>query len=82
MENMLEIFLLAAGASFVQRTSKGRQRVCDCSRMEELCNWSWCHYYRFCHWAWTFSRIPGKIFPYVVYSYIGISGIIILISTL
>lgn len=32
--------------------------------------------------AWTFSRIPGKIFPYVVYSYIGISGIIILVSTL
>ena len=23
---------------------------------------------------WTFKRIPGKIFPYLVYSYIGISG--------
>lgn len=32
--------------------------------------------------AWTFSRISGKVFPYVVYGYIGISGIIILISAL
>lgn len=32
--------------------------------------------------AWAFSRIPGKTFPYVVYGYIGISGAIILISTL
>lgn len=32
--------------------------------------------------AWAFSRIPGKVFPYVVYGYIGVSGIIILISTL
>lgn len=32
--------------------------------------------------GWTFSRISGKVFPYVVYGYIGISGIIILISAL
>lgn len=31
--------------------------------------------------GWAFSRIPGKIFPYVVYSYIGISGIIILLTS-
>lgn len=31
--------------------------------------------------AWAFRRIPGKIFPYVVYGYIGISGIIILITS-
>ncbi len=30
--------------------------------------------------SWAFSRIPGKIFPYVVYAYIGISGIIILLT--
>lgn len=31
--------------------------------------------------GWAFSRIPGKIFPYVVYGYIGISGIIILLTS-
>lgn len=31
--------------------------------------------------GWAFNRIPGKIFPYVVYSYIGISGIIILLTS-
>ena len=28
----------------------------------------------------VFNRIPAKIFRYIVYSYIGISGIIILVS--
>ena len=32
--------------------------------------------------GWAFSRIPGKKFPYVVYSYIGISGLIILFSAM
>ena len=32
--------------------------------------------------GWAFSRIPGKKFPYVVYSYIGISGLIILLSAM
>lgn len=32
--------------------------------------------------SWAFNRIPGKKFPYVVYGYIGISGIIILLSSL
>lgn len=32
--------------------------------------------------AWAFSHIPGRKFPYVVYGYIGISGIIILCSSL
>lgn len=32
--------------------------------------------------AWAFSRIPGKKFPYVVYGYIGISGLIIALSSL
>ena len=27
--------------------------------------------------SWAFKRIPGKIFPYIVYSYIGISGLVI-----
>lgn len=31
--------------------------------------------------AWTFRHIPGKSFPYVVYAYIGISGIIILLTS-
>lgn len=31
--------------------------------------------------SWAFRHIPGKIFPYVVYSYIGICGLIILITT-
>lgn len=31
--------------------------------------------------SWTFRHIPGKIFPYVVYGYIGISGIIILMTS-
>lgn len=30
--------------------------------------------------AWAFNRIPGKNFPYVVYGYIGISGLVILCS--
>ena len=29
----------------------------------------------------AFSRIPGNIFPYVVYGYIGLSGIIILLTS-
>lgn len=32
--------------------------------------------------AWAFSRIPGNKFPYVVYGYIGVSGVIILCSAL
>ncbi len=32
--------------------------------------------------AYAFSRIPGKTFPYVVYGYIGISGVIILCSVM
>ena len=28
----------------------------------------------------AFDRIPGKVFPYVVYSYIGVSGLIILFT--
>ena len=31
---------------------------------------------------WTFKRIPGSIFPYLVYTYICISGIIIFITAL
>lgn len=31
---------------------------------------------------WTFKRIPGKIFPYLVYTYICISGMIIFITAL
>ena len=31
---------------------------------------------------WTFKRIPGKIFPYLVYTYICISGFIIFITAL
>lgn len=30
--------------------------------------------------AWAFSRIPGNKFPYIVYGYIGVSGVIILCS--
>ena len=30
--------------------------------------------------TWAFRRIPGKIFPYVVYGYIGISGAIIFLT--
>ena len=31
--------------------------------------------------SWAFRHIPGKVFPYIVYSYIFISGMIILITT-
>ena len=31
--------------------------------------------------TWAFKRIPSKIFPYIVYSYIGISGLLILLTT-
>ena len=31
---------------------------------------------------WTFKKIPGKIFPYLVYTYICVSGIIIFITAL
>lgn len=31
--------------------------------------------------SWAFKRIPGKIFPYIVYSYICVSGIIILLTS-
>lgn len=30
--------------------------------------------------SWAFKHIPGKVFPYVVYSYIGISGLIIFLT--
>ena len=30
--------------------------------------------------SWAFDRIPGKKFPYIVYGYIGVSGIIILLN--
>lgn len=31
--------------------------------------------------SWAFRHIPGKVFPYIVYSYIFFSGMIILITT-
>lgn len=31
--------------------------------------------------SWAFRHIPGKIFPYIVYSYIGISGLIIFLTS-
>lgn len=31
--------------------------------------------------SWAFKHIPGRIFPYVVYSYIGISGLIIFLTS-
>lgn len=31
--------------------------------------------------TWAFNRIPSRTFPYVVYAYIGISGIIILLTS-
>ena len=30
--------------------------------------------------SWAFKHIPGKIFPYIVYSYIGISGLFIFLT--
>ena len=30
--------------------------------------------------SWTFRHIPAKIFPYIVYSYIGVSGLIIFLT--
>lgn len=30
---------------------------------------------------WAFSRIPNRLFTYIVYAYIGISGLIILLTT-
>lgn len=30
--------------------------------------------------SWAFRHIPAKIFPYVVYSYIGVSGLIIFLT--
>ena len=30
--------------------------------------------------SWAFRHIPAKIFPYIVYSYIGVSGLIILLT--
>lgn len=30
--------------------------------------------------SWAFKHIPGRIFPYVVYSYIGISGLVIFLT--
>ena len=30
--------------------------------------------------SWAFKSIPGKIFTYVVYSYIGVSGLVILLT--
>ena len=30
--------------------------------------------------SWAFRHIPGRVFPYIVYSYIGLSGIVILIT--
>lgn len=29
---------------------------------------------------WAFKHIPGKVFPYIIYTYIGISGLIILFT--
>lgn len=34
----------------------------------------------YCLGALAFRHLPPKVFPYVVYSYIGISGIIILLT--
>ena len=31
---------------------------------------------------WAFKRIPGRLFTYLVYAYIGISGAIILLTTI
>lgn len=31
--------------------------------------------------SWAFRHIPGRVFPYIVYTYIGISGLVILITS-
>lgn len=31
--------------------------------------------------SWAFRHIPAKIFPYIVYSYIGVSGIVIFLTS-
>ncbi len=31
--------------------------------------------------SWTFRHIPAKIFPYIVYTYIGVSGLIIFLTS-
>ena len=31
--------------------------------------------------TWVFKRIPGKLFTYIVYAYIGLSGLIILMTS-
>jgi uncharacterized membrane protein YfcA len=31
--------------------------------------------------SWTFRHIPAKIFPYIVYTYIGVSGIVIFLTS-
>lgn len=67
MDNILEIFLLTIGASFVQRATGFGFGIAAVGTGTLL-------------GSWAFRHIPGKIFPYVVYGYICISGIIILTS--
>lgn len=31
--------------------------------------------------SWAFRHIPAKIFPYIVYTYIGVSGIVIFLTS-
>ena len=65
MESIAYIILLTIGASFVQRTTGFGFGIAAVGTGTLL-------------GSWAFKHIPGKIFPYVVYGYICISGIIIL----
>ncbi|MBQ7898371.1 MAG: hypothetical protein IJ307_00795 [Bacteroidales bacterium] len=90
----LYIFLLATGASFVQRTTGfgfGIFIMTLLPFMQRLFTADVGKGYAIglgglalglLLGEWTFKRIPGRIFPYLVYTYICISGIIIFITAL
>ena len=62
---LIAIFMLSIGASFVQRTTGfGFGGVIIGTALG----------------AYIFKRIPNRIFRYIVYAYIGISGVIILLT--
>ena len=61
---VLSIFLLSIGASFIQRTTGFGFGIFIMTMLG----------------AYVFKHIPNRIFRYIVYAYICISGIIILMT--
>jgi len=77
---VIAIFLLSIGASFVQRTTGFGFGIFTTTVLTDYCFGLGGVIIGTTLGAYVFKRIPNRIFRYIVYAYIAISGAIILMT--